>query len=199
MTFAVATDGGMHVYANGWLPDFQATLFSFLAWGADDTALFGEFFTDAAINLFPVTSSGIETPRFASELSLSVDQAIYYDQTSQFVFADDGDVFAAMQPSGELGLRFGLNPGNPNGPNCVVAPDGARNRVYYACQDLSGPDSHSLTIESFDLMTRAKISTLSLGNTDSGDFPRRMIRWGTDGLAVYTSTRLYLFHGAFVQ
>jgi DNA-binding beta-propeller fold protein YncE len=93
-----------------------------------------------------------------------------------------GDVIAAATLT-----NVGVLAAGGTGP-LAVAVDGARTRVY-ACR--------GGRVYAYDLSTLLPLgdAALDLG----GETARRLIRWGSDGLAVITDTRIVLVRGALVS
>jgi hypothetical protein len=65
-----------------------------------------------------------------------------------------------------------------------------------------------MTVRSFDLATQQYLARIVLatgtnGNISSGNItatsPNRLVRWGTNGLAVFSSDGVYLYSGPFVH
>jgi hypothetical protein len=79
--------------------------------------------------------------------------------------------------------------------NCTpVLVDEARHKVFLGCFD------GAVVVRSFDLTTGTALGTLFLDWIDTYDFPLlRLLTWGSDGLALLTSTRIFMYHGAFAQ
>ena len=82
---------------------------------------------------------------------------------------------------------------------CVVTTDASVGKIFFACHDDRAPGvvpPSLIVVESYDLATNQGLGMLSLG---IGDAPSKIVRWGSDGLAVATATSVLINHGGFVR
>jgi hypothetical protein len=84
------------------------------------------------------------------------------------------------------------------GQSRAAAIDVAKNRAYFATQ-YSGGDSMEF-IEVFNLATRELVGRAQLPNFATNVRPTRLVRFGTNGLALVNSANeLYLVQGPLIQ
>jgi hypothetical protein len=165
------------------VPGFSASghLFDSIQWGVDGTALYASNTETTGFDFYTmsVNSSGAT---FDNDYPLSFSNygaRIHFDRGNGLVYSDTGQT---------------INPltGNPlqqfftDGP---MVPDSTINRAFYV--DFNG-----------DVMAynQATFSELSSFTVPYIEFPLRMIRWGTNGIAFNTlDGSVYLIAGTFVH
>jgi len=152
-----------------------------LSWGADDTTLFstGELSSD----LF-VLSVNVSGASLNKDYPAAVgDVRLHFDGGTKLIYADSGH---AVDPS----------TGNPVGNFNVsgpMIPDSTLNSAFFLVQGLSG-----LTLESFNLSTFSLVSSIPMTNVTGT--PRRLVRWGQNGLAFNTDAgQVVVIGGTFVH
>ena len=74
------------------------------------------------------------------------------------------------------------------------APDASGSELFVANQESA---YHAMTLRSFDLSSGALISRVVLGSQFQSAY--RVIRFGTDGLAIATFSSVVLYEGPLVQ
>jgi hypothetical protein len=164
-------------------PGYSASghLFDSIQWGAGATALYASNTETSGFDFYTlsVNSSGVT---FDNDYPLSFaayGARIHFDRGNGLVYSDTGQT---------------INPltGNPlqqfftDGP---MVPDSSINRAFYV--DLNG-----------DVMAynEATFSEMSSFTVPYIEFPLRMIRWGTNGIAFNTlDGSVYLIGGTFVH
>jgi IPT/TIG domain len=171
-----------------------------LAWGFDGSTLYGSSLTQLGIFRFSVDASGVSAPsilgttQFGSTSGVGTSR-IYYDRTTRRLYGDQGQ---NLDEQGSDSRPFTL----PDRGGCVAAVDGAIGKVFFACNEVffddpSGQSRLHMVVHSFDLATQLPIAQVFL--PAAGGFPTRLIRWGTDGLALLTDVGLDLYSGPFVH
>jgi hypothetical protein len=172
-----------------------------LQWGPDATRLFAlDGF--GTFRVLSVDSTGLTIRKSLGTPGGGQMTRIRYDPTSRRIYSDAGVVVDDQATSAStLGAGPSLH--------CSVTTDGASGKTFFAClEDLT--EAWALTIRSFDLASNARIGTLALAtwprtSRDLLEEPIRVVRWGSDGLAVATrrlfagTGNLYLYNGAFVN
>lgn len=188
LTLALLSSG-LWVYSSGLLPHFispsVAGLYSTfpVVWGADDTSLY--IARSEEVERYAVDAQGIVNPDALGASLGPIRRWFHFEPSNGFVYTDDG---AEMRPGGE---SFPFP--NEYFKDCVVTTDGPGvNKVFFACSD------HGLNfVHAYDLASsHASLGMLSLGVADG---PSRIIRWGSDGLAIATGKSIILYQGGFVR
>ncbi|MGE5624945.1 MAG: IPT/TIG domain-containing protein [Bacillota bacterium] len=196
-------------HANG--VDDANPLFGFydsLQWGADDTALYSVNTEDSGWDFYVVSVSptGAALTQDYPGVGDGYSTSIHYDASTDLVYTDLGVVIDPHTGT-DIG-SFVPTDGCKNSfggfatLGVVVSVDSANNKLFMACIQ---PQSYTniLYVESFDLTTHAHINTITLPAFDG--YPRRLIRWGANGLAILmgpdfmTPEGLILVHGQFVN
>lgn len=190
--FSPAAQGGIIVFDDATArptkaPGFSGLggLYDTLQWSSDATRLFAANTDDSGFDFYilSVTSSGV---------SLSQDfpgagdgSRIHFNSGTNLVYCDNGRV---IDPSN------GTNPpGFSTSGIMRMVPDSALNAAFFVT--VSGTTA---TIQSFNLTTRALMSSLTIPNVTGN--PLRLIRWGQNGLAFDTDGgQIYLIGGNFVH
>ena len=166
--FLVFEDAAYRTPANGTY-GYPATS---LSWGLDATALYAGTYNSAAVALY-TTSSGTITQNVqvldTSAPATLTTNTIQYANGS--VYNSAGSVFTpGLAPSGSYGTRG------------IVTVDVPNSTVFFATSD----DVGNLMISAYNQGNYTlKDATITSGNgAIKVGPPRRVIRWGTDGLAV---------------
>jgi IPT/TIG domain len=191
--FSPSAQGGIIIFddANARptkAPGFGGTghLFDSLQWGSDATALFAANYEDTGFDFYTlsVTPSGVVLVKDYPNTFSSFSNRIHFDAGTKLVYAEDGHV---VDPS------TGLPAGNFNTSGRMV-PDSTLNKAFF----LTGSGSPTVTITSFDLKLFTQIDSITVNNVTGN--PRRLIRWGQNGLAFNTdSGQVFLIGGNFVH
>jgi len=173
-----------------------------LQWGLDATQLFAlDGFS--AFRVLSVDSTGLTVRKSLNIPGLGQATRIRYEPTNRRIYSDAG---AVVDDQATSASTLGAGPSF----HCSVTTDGASRKAFFACLEDVNDGAWALTVRSFDLANDARIGTLALET-----WPRtsrdllleavRVVRWGTDGLAVATrplfegTGKLYLYNGAFVH
>lgn len=172
-----------------------------LAWNTNGTALFGAFkppYMNPMVFL-SADSSGVQFVRASSPVDIS---SIRYSGLTGEVYDNMGGVF---DPS-TMGQINGLPLGAAISINAYVAPllvlDNNLGMAWQLAQSADG--GRQFVVGASDLRTNALLGSIILPNLT--DTPIKLIRWGTNGLAVLTNgpdgpqqgDGVYLISGAFV-
>ena len=99
---------------------------------------------------------------------------IHYDKATRLVYGDNG---AVLNP--DDGSTVGRYP-----VSGWVAPDGFHGRVYFLDQGSSDIGTSTFEVESYDASTSTRLGALTIH--DVIGTPKRLIRWGSSGLAFVT-------------
>lgn len=142
----------------------------------------------------PITASGFGTATEYPGIMLGWGP-IHYDATTGYVYSDGGEV---INPAN------GAVVGNFNTSATFMVPDGSVGLAFFLSQTPADGTATTYTIKSFDINTFTPVGTLIIQNVNQ--YPTRLIRWGTSGLAFTTSTgfgasatgALYIINSSFV-
>ncbi len=182
-----------------------SNFFNSVQWGDDATRLFAANNASTGFDFFVLSAgaNGVSLVADVPSVMFGFGSRIHYDPVVQRVYGDLGetvDLQGASLPTFVGAPLF----------NCVMAPDGAHGKAFFACTE-DNRSEMTLTIRSFDLGTRALIASVLLKSwpsimADPQEFPVRIVRWGSNGLALATTTgrttgggRIYLYSSPFVQ
>jgi hypothetical protein len=150
-----------------------------VAWDPDGTRLY----TNGA-----VLSVGATGPVFASNLQQSSGRLRFINGR---IYSDDAHIINPADPMSYVWYET-------LGQSRAAALDVAKNRAYFATQ-YSGGDSMEF-VEVFNLATRELVGRAQLPNFATGVRPTRLVRFGTNGVALVNSANeLYLVQGALIQ
>jgi hypothetical protein len=206
-------EGGVVIYDNGTaranpLCGFIQTgctgsggdLFSSIQWNSDGSEMFAANNEDTGFDFYsiPVTSSGFGKITDYGGVAQGFGTSIHFDKTTGYVYDDNGGI---------------INPANGSvvgtfQASGLMVPDGTLKRAFFIGQTpFSGSPSGTFTLESFDIDHFTPIASLTLDNIVGT--PTHLIRWGSNGLAITTSTGsfgvptpsggVYIVSGSFVD
>jgi hypothetical protein len=192
--FSPEAEGGIIIFDDstprpttspGW--EGSTNLYDSLQWGSDATALYAANYEDTQWDFYTlaVSSAGVVQTHDYQNTFSKFDFEIHFDRGTRLIYSDEGHVVdpSTGSPAGEF-LISGVNP---------MVPDSTVNKAFFASQT-----SDSITIEAFDLQKFSLVDSITIPNASG--FPRQIIRWGNNGLAVSTgSGPLYLIGGNFVH
>jgi hypothetical protein len=161
-----------------------------IVWGSSAAALFAFDNEDDSLAFYvlSVDSAGVTLTHDYPNAFSRLGRSIHYDPGTGFVYGDDGSILnpANGQSLGTFALRAGSGP---------MVPDSALNTAFF---DTSSYTSGSPLLESFDMTTLSPITSIPL--TELAGNPQRMIRWGSNGLAICDDNgRINLIGGNFVH
>jgi len=182
-----------------------SSVFDSVQWGNDATRLFAANNVSTGFDFFVLSAgaNGVSLIRDVPSVMFGFRSRIHYDPVVQRVYGDLGET---VDPEGTSLPTFAGAPLF----NCVMAPDGAHGKAFFACTENNGSEM-LLIMRSFDLGTRTLIASVLLKSWPSimaepKEFPVRIVRWGNSGLALATTTgrttgggRIYLYSSPFVQ
>jgi hypothetical protein len=132
-----------------------------------------------------VSSNGLS---YVSQLQSSQGRLRYFNG---MIYSDDAHIVDPAAP-----LSYVWYP--TLGQSRAASIDIPKNRAYYATQYLGGETAGY--IEVFNLATRELVGRALLPGFAAGVTPTRLVRFGTDGLALVNSANeLYLVRGALIQ
>ncbi len=173
-------------------------LYDKIQWNADGTAIFAANTEDTGFDFYsiPVTGAGFGTVQDFPGVVQRFFSDIHFDATTGYVYTDDG---------GEIDPITGTLLGTFHARGVMVT-DGKLGLAYFidTLSDVTGSGTYSL--ESFDLKRFTPVATLSLSAVTG--IPTHLVRWGTNGLALTTSSidsggnsipgQIYIISGSFV-
>jgi hypothetical protein len=178
------------------IPPYTGYQMDWIQWGPDATTLFARNGESSGFDLYQmaVGGAGVTMTRdIPSGIGSSWYGGLHYVGSSQILYGDSGGVVNAvtLQQVGTF---------NQAGP---MVPDAALGLAYFL--DAANFYGTYCTLKSFDLTRFTPVSSHNVPLTSlagSGTFPpvpRRILRWGADGLAFGGGGGpLYLVKGAFV-
>jgi hypothetical protein len=172
-------------------------LFASIQWGANATALYSANSESTGYDFYTLTVS-------ASGVVLSEDYPsvfwnpgrIHYDPGTGLVYSDDG--FHAVNPA--TGLPAGLFEAGEQ----TMIPDSTLNTAFFLVRYVWQENSN-YTIDLFDMthytpVDRIPFATTSPPGQDTLNQPNRVIRWGTNGLALNDmQSHVFLISAPFVN
>jgi len=135
---------------------------------------------------YPVTQSGFDGTQdniLPAETGINLGaiqgQSIHYDSTTGLIYRDDGAIIDPIN----LKIEGKFDVTN----SAVMIPDGSRGKSYFIVDTAKAITDPTLyAIQVFDINTHALLATVPLGFSVVGQ-PKRLIRWGTNGLAFLTT------------
>jgi hypothetical protein len=166
--------------------DSGGGLYDSIQWGADATSMVAANTDDTGFDFYTlsVNASGISQTKDIQSAFGSFANRIHFDRGTNLVYSDEG---RALDPA--TGVPAGIFAASG-----VMVPDSSLNMVFV----LSQASGNTAIIESFDLTHFTPVGSITVTNINGG--PRRLIRWGQNGLAFNTSSgQIVLVGGSFVS
>ena len=157
---------------------------SSIQWGSDATALFAlPSFGGGSLITYTVDANGLtQSQNFQGVLGNGPE--IHFDATTKAIFSDDGHI---------ADTTTGLPLGNFNASGSMVS-DRTLNKAFFLRQPTAG----SVTIDSYVLNRLTAAGSINI--TGINGTPKRLIRWGQNGLAFNTTGgQLVLVGGNFLD
>lgn len=154
-----------------------------IQWGQNATTLFALGFGGGNLTTYTVDANGLtQTQNFGGIVGNGPE--IHFDSSTKSIFSDDGRVADPLT---------GLPLGNFNNSGSMVF-DHALNRAFFLRQPVTG----SATIDSYVLNRLTTAGTANIPGI--AGVPRRLIRWGQNGLAFNTTGgQIVLVGGNFLD
>lgn len=158
---------------------------SSLAWNPNGSAIYGAYPQGATypVLVLGVSSSGVQLTSSSQPLMMG---AIQYSAVSGDVYGYQGNIF---DPSNNtIGTRLPLvavGGGIWSGQGTVLTVDDTLGMVWVLTTTLGAP-SQQMTLETFDVRTNAVLGSVDIPNVTG--MPVKLIRWGSNGLAVLTAS-----------
>ena len=166
-----------------------ASLFDSLQWGVDATTLFGANSETSSYDLYllAVNGSGVQETLDLSHALNSFGNSIHFENSTQLVYADSGQAFTTA-------AHF-VGGFHASGP---MVPDGAQGLAFFL-DNAASTSALNFTLKSFHLNQFTSLgSATTRPFTPSQPLPSRLIKWGSDGLALGgRSNPLYILSGPF--
>jgi hypothetical protein len=160
-----------------------------LEWGFDASTLYGigPFVTSGLVR-FTVDGTGVVSHTTLGSTTFR-SRRLHFDRITRRLYGDSGE---NVNEQGVDSRPFTVLPQNTAG--CVAAIDGALAKAFFACVDRE----FGLTVQSFDLATQKLIANVLLGPATVQRL-QRIVRFGSDGVAVAADWSIYIYKGPFVQ
>lgn len=161
-----------------------------MAWGFDSSTLYVAT-SLGRVQRYAVDASGIggSSPTLVTTAQLG---SLFYDRTLRRLYGTGG---SNLDEQGNSHGSFALPVDAFRQSACPVGvADGANGKVFFACTE----DRVAVTIHAYDADTSATLGTVTLTG-QSGAVPSRIVRWGTNGLAVEAGSTIFLYSGALVR
>jgi hypothetical protein len=165
------------------LPGFPPNIFDSLQWGADATQLFAANNETTSFDTYSlsVTASGVALTHDFPSLFNTFFSRIHYEPSSKLLYTDSGQVINPATGA-QAGKFAAIGP---------MFPDAVLHRAFF----VDPPN-----IQAFDLTSFAQISSFTVTDPTVQGGAGRLLRWGTNGLAMNTSGgQFLLFRGTLVQ
>jgi hypothetical protein len=164
---------------------------SAVVWGFDSSTLYvqsGSF--SSQVQRYTVEPSGIDpSPTLVTS---TFDGALFYDRTLRRLYGTAG---SNLDEQGNSHGTFVLPVDRFGRSLCPVGlADGATGKVFFVCEE----DQIGLTIHSYDADTSATLGVVALGGPADTP-PIKMVRWGTNGLAVAAGSEIWIYSGGLVH
>ena len=177
--------------AEGFL-EGGGVLYSSIQWGADASVIYaanGES-TSFDFYILSVDSDGVSLKDDVRSAFNKFNNYIHFNPDNTYVYSDSGQVLNSTTGA-PIGIFQSAGP---------MVPDSDHNVAIYLSFMFWGVDE--IILESFSLSHFTPISYCSITPSSSSifdQFPTRLIRWGSQGLAVGgNGSPLYIMSGSFV-
>lgn len=156
---------------------------NFVQWGTSSSTLY----TSRGDTLL-VTASGLALQNQCVPENGQLDHSFHFDTTTKLIYTENGLVIDPANCS--LVGTFSAAQ--------LLVPDSTLNRAFIVGQTVLQQDTANYTVESLDLTHFTPIAQITLDNLAGN--PKKMIRWGANGLALVMNTGVtYLLSGPFVD
>lgn len=162
-----------------------------IQWGSDASTLYAANNQSSSFDLYVlrVNSNGVSPLRKFAQIT-SPYTRITFDRGNGLIYEDNGYVVSPV-----TGLPVGrfLAGGK-------IVPDSGLNRIFFATNATNPPGGDlRLVIRSFDAKRYRPLAQISIIDLPSDNFHTRLVRWGSDGLALSKIGGLYIIRGSFVN
>jgi trimeric autotransporter adhesin len=163
-----------------------------LVWGPDGAALFGVDHATGGLLSFPVDGTGVGAAVHVGSGSVRDHSRLIFDAGTRAFYGNAGETLSEQ----------GVSQGAFATPDlalstCEAAIDSDNGKAFFACSK-----AELLTVSSFDLSTLQPVAQITLlaGPVGSQAGPvSRVVRWGSDGLAVSTAENVFFYSGPFIH
>jgi hypothetical protein len=166
-----------------------------IQWGSSPDTIYAEDNESSGLDFYwmSVDGAGIHAGGTAARAvrtmldpGLIIPARMHYDPVTRLMYFDDGLIMNPVD-----GTRVGEFGAFPYG---VAAVDGALNRAFFWLPRNGGGSM----IQSYDLQSRLLVGTLDL--PDINALPKRLVRWGSNGLAFNDlNGEVWIVSGSFVH
>ena len=171
--------------------------YSSIQWGSDATTLFSSNGEGSGFDFYTllVTAAGVSLDHDFGNMFGGYGNKIHFDRGTQLIYGDFGQVVDANG-----GVPVGVFDSSPvfNASPSVMTPDSTLGTAFFAGQTSSLAGTATFTIQSYDLVHYAPITSISLTGLTGN--PVHLIRWAQNGLAFSTSGgQVFLVAGNFIS
>lgn len=168
-----------------------------MAWGFDSSTLYVASVSLGQVQRYAVDASGVggSSPTLVTTAQRG---SLFYDRTLRRLYGTGG---SNLDEQGNSHGSFALPADVFRQSLCPVGvADGAHGKVFFACEDdqFASSAQVGVTIRAYDADTSATLGIQTLGDRFRA-VPSRIVRWGTNGLAVAAGSTIFLYSGALVQ
>jgi hypothetical protein len=170
-----------------------------IAWNSNATTIYGIDAEDEPVNdlyVLSVDPGGVHLVDDYRDPSVTATFGIlHYDATTGYLYSDYGQVInpstgAAVASFPTNTVQGGYSIG------AVMVPDGKLNIAYFLGQTEESEIYGERALEAFDLTHFTLVGAVPIPNVVGS--PVKLIRWGSNGLALLTQENVYLISGTFV-
>jgi len=161
-------------------------LYDSIQWGSDATSIVAANTDDTGFDFYTlsVNAGGVSQTKDVPSAFGSFANRIHFDRGTNLVYSDEG---RTLDPA--TGVAAGVFAASG-----VMVPDSSLNMAFV----ISQASGNTATIQSFDLTHFTPVGSITVTNVSGG--PRRLIRWGQNGLAFNTSSgQIVVVGGSFVS
>jgi hypothetical protein len=176
-----------------------------LLWNPNGQSLYGiDTEEGTGLYIMSIDSMGLQLQGKTTVAGTAFGSRLHFDSTTGYIYSDAGEVLDPATNTFIGSFPIYAAQGGFNG-NTVMVPDGKLNIAYFVGQTVSSGSSGNYYIEAFDLTNFKLLGSMPIANIVG--VPSKIIRWGSNGLAVLTGDSngagaggdaVYLISGAFV-
>lgn len=170
-----------------------------MTWNPDGVTIYG-IYSGGSANLYElsVDSDGVQVAHdFSSQTGIYGNHALQYVAATGYIYSSTGQVIDPT--TGAVVGTFPTDTIQGGLSLSVMVADEALNIAYFLGQTEESGVYQEYALEAFDLTHFTLLGAIPISNVVGQ--PVKMLRWGTNGLAVLTNTgdhEVYLISGAFV-
>ncbi len=161
--------------------------FDSIQWGIDSSALYAANNETGGLDFYtmPVNADGITSVNDFDSAFIANEKRIHFDRGTGLIYSDNGQVIDPL-----TGTTTGQFAGPNESPVFGMVPDSTINRAFFMVN----------SITSYNLTDLSMIDSISVTGNGGGGLPNRIIRWGSNGLAINSSEGgVFVMGGSFVH